>query len=796
MELPKDYDFKTVEQKWQQHWEKEKVYRFDRTVKKNVYSIDTPPPTVSGNMHLGHAFSYAQGDFIARFQRMLGNNVFYPFGTDDNGLPTERLVEKLKKVSSNRMPRHEFIKLCHATIEEIKEDFIKDWKAIGMSADFSKAYSTIDPHCIKTSQLSFIDLYKKGRIYQQDYPTMWCTLCRTAIAQAEVDDPEFDSHFNDIVFHVGEREVVIATTRPELIPACVALMFHPNDERYKKLKGKFAKVPLFGYEVPILVDEKVDPTKGTGIVMCCTFGDQTDVEWWNKHKLQLRSVLTNNGRLNDLAMQFKDMPLREARKAILEELRSKNLLLLQKPIKHFVKVHERCSTEIEFLKTRQWFIKVLDKKKELLDAGNHLVWYPSYMKTRYVHWVENLQWDWCISRQRHFGVPFPLWSCKKCSMVLLASKEQLPIDPLQEKPSKACQCGSKEFQGELDVMDTWATSSLTPQIALDWINDEKFFEQHSPMSIRLQAHDIIRTWAFYTITKAVYHSQKVPWKHIAISGHALDPHGKKMSKSKGNVIDPRKVLQQYGADALRFWAANAKLGEDVPFQEKELVAGKRMATKLWNASKFCLLQLQGYAGDKPRTYAPMDKWILSKLQHLVEECTGTFTQYEYSRTKAATEHFFWHVFCDHYLELVKDRLYAKEKYAKDEVVSAQYTLHAVLKTVLKLIAPIMPHITEEIYSIAFAKEEKKESIHFAAWPVADKHLLDKKAEELGESAVQAIALGRKWKSDKGMSLGAEVSTVTIESPVDLTPVLRDIKGVLRAKDVEWKKGEEVCVKIK
>ncbi|MBI5391847.1 valine--tRNA ligase, partial [Candidatus Woesearchaeota archaeon] len=648
--MEKTYDCKIAEPRIQLLWEKEKIFVFAPREGEEVYSIDTPPPTVSGKMHIGHAFSYSQQDFIARYQRMQGKNVFYPFGTDDNGLPTERLIEKLKNVKSTKMDRSAFVGLCNKTLTEIKPAFVADWKRIGMSCDFSSTYSTIDPHCIQTSQLSFLDLYKKNKVYRHAAPTMWCVQCQTAIAQADLEDKEKDSTFNDILFSLGDgKTITIATTRPELLAACVCLHVHPDDPRYKTLIGKEAIVPLFHQKIPIFADASVDREKGSGVLMICSYGDKFDVEAVKKRNLTPRTVFTLDGKLNSLAGAYAGLTITEARKTILADLEKEKLLPAKKPIKHTVNVHERCGTEIEFLSSFQWFVKVLDVKQELITLGGKISWHPSPMFLRYKHWIEGLQWDWCISRQRHFGVPFPVWYCSKCGEIHVADAEMVkkkPVDPLVDTLRKKCTCGSTTFIGERDVMDTWATSSVTPEIVLNWISNKKFgyktsFQLH-PMSLRPQAHDIIRTWAFYTIVKSYFHFQEFPWKDIVISGHVLDAKGEAMHKSKGNVIDPAVVLEKYSADALRYAAASTKLGEDVRYLEKDLVTGQKTVTKLWNAAQFSLIHLEGFGPTMfTGNLEAMDAWIFTKLDHTIATAKQSFDDYEYSKAKAAIDYFFW-----------------------------------------------------------------------------------------------------------------------------------------------------------
>ncbi len=782
MDKPKTYNSQEAEKRWQQRWEKEKIYAFTPG-KKKVYSIDTPPPTLSGAMHIGHAFSYSQGDFIARYHRMQGESVLYPFGTDDNGLPTERMVEKLKNVKGVKMDRAAFVQLCSKTVAELTPSFVQPWKAMGISCDFHHVYSTIDKHSRYISQYSFVDLYHKGNIYAEESPVAWCTTCKTAIAQAEFENVDQSSTFNDIVFKVGSKDVIISTTRPELLPACVALMMHPNHKQYTDLKNKFATVPLFGYEVPVLADEKVDPTKGTGVVMCCTFGDKTDIEWWRKYKLPLRVLFDDHGKLNDLAGKYKGLQLKEARKAMLADLREQKAFLQQKPIQHAVNVHERCGTEVEFLKKRQWYIRVLDRKEDLIAAADKITWTPEFMKHRYVHWVENLAWDWCISRQRFYGVPIPVWSCKQCNSIILPDEKDLPLDPLETQPKKACSCGSKAFIPEQDVLDTWATSSLTPQIVLDWPKNKQFTKSY-PMTLRLQASEIIRTWAFYTLVKGLLHHKTISWTHIVLSGLIMDPQGQKMSKSKGNVLDPIVLLQKFSADAIRYWAAGGKVGEDIAFQEKEIINGQKTVTKLWNATQFVTSHLEDKPTKKP-TLELMDQWLLTKLQQLIQNCTASFDDCAYWTAKSSTDQFFWHTFCDDYLEIVKDRLYNPDKRGKAARASAQYTLHTALLTLLKLFAPLMPYITEELYMYLFSKEEKTKSIHVSAWPIVDKKLISEETLALGDRFVQILSEARQFKSKQQVSLKAEIIlTLEKEDYTLLKPVFADLKATCQAREIK------------
>jgi valyl-tRNA synthetase len=648
-----------------------------------------------------------------------------------------------------------------------------------------------------------LNLYKKGLIYQEESPVSWCPKCQTAIAQAEFENVDMTSHFSDIVFKHGGEDLVISTTRPELIPACVALAVHPDDERYKKFHGKFAGVPLFDYDVPIIVDSSVAVDKGTGLMMVCTFGDKEDVEKWYKHKLPLKVVITPDGKMNDKAGKYEGLSLHDARKEILKDLELGGMLLNQKDISHAVNVHDKCGTEIEILKTKQWFVNILKHKEELIEAADKITWYPEHMKTRYIHWVENLNWDWCISRQRHYGVPIPVWYKGKegeNKEIIVADESKLPIDPLQDE--------IKGAEPETDVFDTWMTSSLTPQIALDRVGD-KGWKNNFPMNLRPQAHDIIRTWAFYTITKAIYEDNDVPWKDIVISGHALDPKGKKMSKSKGNVVDPLKVMDQFGSDALRFWAAGSKLGEDLPYQEKDLVTGKKMVTKLWNASKFCLMHLSEFEVDSTPELLIMDRWLLAKLHRMIKSCTEDFDRYEYSKTKAETEKFFWNTFCDNYLEIAKDRLYKSDKVGQHATDSARYTLYHSLLAQLKLIAPIMPHITEEIFQMYYAEKMKGYSdggkksfvsIHNTSWPEWKESMFDPEAEKVGDTAVEIVGMVRRDKSEKNLSLKTPIKELFVRVDKELihglSHALEDLMATTKAEEIIFEDGKEGELELK
>ena len=603
------------------------------------------------------------------------------------------------------------------------------------------------------------------------------------MAQVELEDKEFESEFVHVKFALKDGgEIIIATTRPELLSSCVSIFVNGQDEKNKELIGEKVIVPVFGQEVEIIADHRVDPEKGTGIVMCCTFGDQTDIEWYKAHKLPIKLSIDETGKMTEIAGEYAGLKIKDARKKIKEKLKEEGLIVKREKITHTVNVHERCGTEIEFYVSKQWFIKYLDLKEKFLEAANNIQWKPEYMKIRYDNWVNGLQWDWSISRQRYYGVPFPVWYCKECGEPYVATEEELPVDPLVDKPKNACKCGHNEFEPERDIMDTWATSSMTPEINAKWGEQENLMEKIFPMDLRPQAHDIITFWAFNTIAKSVMHFDTIPFKTIMISGHGLDPKGKKMSKSNGNVIDPIVMMDKYSADALRWWASSAKLGDDLPFQEKDLSTGYKIANKLWNASKFAKMHLENVPKEKPELNI-IDSWLLSRLNSLAKECTERFEVCEYGRAKNKTEVFFWNEFCDNYLEMIKYRLYDGDD------PSAKWTLHRSLLTILRLFTPIIPHVTEEIYQNVFRGREDPISINNSGWPEYDESFHDEESEKCGELAKTLIAALRQWKQQNKMALNSELEYVMFdadqESKSRIEKIEEDLKGTMKIKNIEY-----------
>ena len=811
-ELPARYEHGSIEKKWQHVWDESEVYKWDSSAdRENTFSVDTPPPTVSGSLHVGHVFSYTQTDVLARYQRMCGKSVFYPMGWDDNGLPTERRVQNVfgitcdptlayeptwnpeKRVKDGPLvpvSRRNFIDACRILTAEDEQAFESMWRQLGLSVDWSLQYATIDRHCQRVSQYSFLEMAKKGFVYQVESPTMWDVDFRTAVAQAEVEDRPRPGAYHHVQFHVEHGgDFTIATTRPELLPACIAVVAHPDDARYKDLFGKFAITPLFGARVPIMASTHADPEKGSGILMVCTFGDAADVTWWKQQSLPIKQVIGANGRM--LPVDFAQTPfesvdaeaaakwyapleglrVKQAQTKIAELLAESGAMMQPlEIIEHPVKFYEKGDSPLEFMKTRQWFVRILEHKEALVKQGDKIEWHPPFMKARYQNWVEGLNQDWCISRQRFFGVSFPVWYPMDAlgnpdyAKPIFAREEQLPVDPMSDVPdgfSEDKRGKPNGFMGDPDVMDTWATSSLTPQIASQWPNNDRHAKIF-PMDIRPQSHEIIRTWAFYTITKAWMHHQEIPWKHVVISGWVLDPDRKKMSKSKGNVVTPNALLDQYSSDAVRYWATRARLGVDTAFEETIFQMGQKLATKLFNASKFVMLQLGDTHPTVEQITQPVDVAYLQKLRELVIKATRAFETLDYAACLELSESGFWY-FCDQYIELVKVRAYRET----DEVkrMSALATLQEALRLFLRLFAPFLPYVTEEIWSWRFSDGG---SIHRANWPSVSEWsgVSSDVLPLVMDSAALVMGEIRGAKSEHKQSLKYPVQKLTISGSQD------------------------------
>jgi valyl-tRNA synthetase len=817
------YDAEAVEEKWQERWLDDETYAYQGSEVDDpdtAFAIDTPPPTVSGNLHWGHVYGTILQDIVARFTRMQGEEVFYPFGYDDNGIASERLTESELGIRHQEFSRREFQQKCREVCAQYEDEFTENLQSFGFSIDWNNTYRTIEPRVQRVSQLSFIDLYEQGKEYRKRAPAIWCPECETAISQVETEDDEQHSHFHDIAFDVvdtdsaGQDDFTISTTRPELLPACVAVFVHPDDDENQNLVGEEARIPLFDHEVPIIDDERVDMETGSGIVMSCTFGDQTDIEWYQAHDLDLRVAIDESGHLTDVAGEYEGMSSADAREAIVSDLEDDGSLLDRWEITHTVNVHERCGTGVEFLVADQWYVEMLDSTDEYLEAGREMDWYPEKMFSRYKHWIEGLQWDWCISRQRSSGIPFPVWYCTECDEAIMAEKADLPVDPLSDDPPvDACpECGHDEFVPEDDVFDTWATSSLTPLInaGWDWDDDAGEFTMENPelfpMDVRPQGHDIISFWLFHTVVKCYEHTGEVPFDSVMINGMVLDEDRKKMSKSVGNVVSPETVREQFPVDAARFWAAGSSIGDDLPYQEKGLRAGEKLLQKLWNASKLVDSLTPETAPDIDESdLSALDRWLLAELDEEAAFVQEKLENREFSKARDSLRSFFWGTFCDDYLEIAKERVRedddvggsdapaGRSEASASDAASAKYTLLVAHQRFLKLFAPVLSHISEEIWQELYAGSEAPraseasgeaassefESIHRTAWPEPTGIDAD---HEAGETAMAVVGALRRYKSERQLPLNAELDTVSVYGGVD--GFERDIRNVMHVGTVE------------
>ncbi len=835
MPVPEKPALEGLEHRLAERWEREGTYRFDRTKsRQQIYSIDTPPPTVSGSLHVGHVFSYTHTDFIARFQRMRGKEVFYPMGWDDNGLPTERRVQNYFGVRCDpslpydpsftppekpekqpiSVSRPNFIELRTKLTVADEKGFEDLWRYLGLSVDWSMTYATIGRDAQRVSQMMFLRLLKKQLAYQLEAPTLWDVDFRTAVAQAELEDREQPGAYHKIHFYRDQGQpIAIETTRPELIPACVALVAHPDDERYKPLFGTNVITPLFGATVPVKAHALADPEKGSGIAMICTFGDTTDVTWWRELRLPVRAIVQANGTLGPVTWgqpgwestdaaraqaaydQLAGLSAKKAQAKIVELLRQGGDLQGDpKPITHSVKFYEKGDRPLEIVTSRQWFIKTMDHREAFISRGREVSWHPEYMRARYENWVNGLNGDWCISRQRFFGVPFPVWYPIRAdgsidhANVIVPAESRLPLDPSTDLPDgyTADQRGKPGgFVGDPDVMDTWATSSVSPQLVTKWESDPDVFARTFPTDLRPQAHDIIRTWLFSSVVRAHFENNSVPWTNAAISGWVLDPDRKKMSKSKGNVVTPLGLLQEHGSDGVRYWAARGGPGVDTAFDPGQMKIGRKLAMKVLNVSKFVL------AGEQPAgpVTEPLDRGMLQNLAVVVDEATAELENYEYAKALAKVESFFWD-FCDNYVEAAKSRRYGD--FGAAPAASASTAMRLALSVLLRLLAPYLAFACEEVWSWT-----NDGSIHRARWPARDELISVSGVDEASAKAVvhitDALNAIRKGKTDQKVSVGTPVRQVIYQAAEDaiacLAVVERDLKAASRTDELMLKVGE-------
>ncbi len=800
MSIPKNYEHEYVESKWLTMWNAD-MYRYRGKPDADSFIIDTPPPYPTGNFHLGNALNWCYIDFVARYKRMKGFDVMFPQGWDCHGLPTEVKVETTYNVTKNQIPRYEFRGLCESLTRENIALMKGTMQRLAFSIDWSQEFVTMDPTYFEKTQKSFVRMYRGDRIYKSDHPVNWCPRCETAIAFAEVNYDSRSTVLYYVIFKGGDAESVqIATTRPELLGACVAIAVNPNDERHERLIGKKIRTPLYDEEVPVIGDEAVDPAFGTGAVMICTFGDKQDVRWWKKHNLPLKKVIGKDGRVTD--SRNNGVSISEAKERIIGELLENKLVTKQERIEQNVGIHDRCETAIEILSENQWFVKI--DKDVILQRAAEIQWIPPYAFYRLKNWTESVEWDWCISRQRIFATPIPAWYCDECERVLVADEGWLPVDPTEEAPRSACACGSSSFTPEYDVLDTWMDSSISALNVAGW--PDAAYREHFPTQLRPQGHDIIRTWAFYSILRSDALAGSKPWECVVVNGMVLGEDSQKMSKSLGNIIAPESLIEQYGTDAVRQWAAiGGSVGSDVAYNTKDLTASSRFLTKLWNVFRFAMIHLN--QGVEPVIYGPKNSteiWLIYELAGLVKSVTSSLDHFSFDEALKDIRSFVWNSLADHYVEAAKGRLYERDRYS----VAA---LHLALDTIAKLLAPFCPFFAEELFSRI---NPGAESVHVQAWPEFNIKLQEsiagepevtfsaasesiviaasasavREARHKGELIKEIISSVRRWKSEQRIALNSRIEGVYIYTDCDLADGAPDIDNALNA-DITYKRGK-------
>ncbi|HID74160.1 MAG TPA: valine--tRNA ligase, partial [Thermoplasmata archaeon] len=772
-------------------WEREEIYRFDPERLDDVYSIDNPPRYASGSLHIGHATHYTHIDFAARYHRMRGQNVFFPLCFDVNGIPIEERVERKYGITRRDVDRHEFNRLCEEFAEENIGEMTRQFKILGESMDPSIYYQTNAEYYRRLTQISFIRLYHQGLVYKGERPINWCPRCMTAMADAEVEYRTRTAVLNYIHFALEDGfPLVIATTRPELLATCQLIVINPEDERAPRLVGKKVKVPYYGHEVEIVADENVDPDFGTGVVMICSIGDRDDLEWITKYDLEFNIAIDEAGHMTSITGEFEGMEVSRARLLMVERLKDMGLIERTEEIEQSVGTCWRCHHPMEFIVKPQWFLRTLDFKEAVLQAADEMAWFPEFMKIRLRDWVDSLEWDWVISRQRYFATPIPLWECASCGEVVVAREVECYVDPTVDPPpvERCPKCGG-ELVGCEDVFDTWMDSSISPLYNTFWERDPALFERLYPMTLRPQAHDIVRTWAFYTILRGKLLTGRRPFDEIMMDGFILSEDGTPMHASKGNVIDPLEIIEKHGADPLRFYAATCALGEDNNFRSKDVTRGVRLCRKIYNVNQFIGNALRGArsAPERPRQLRPVDHWILQEYDRVVEEVTAACDGYRFDTAMRTAEYFIWHILADHYLELVKFRL--REGVWSDP---ARYTLYWVGLGATKLIAPFLPHIAEECYHLHYRELEGAKSIHVSSWPVPVGH--DPSEAEKGRAIMQAVTAIRRWKSSNGVPLNAPMERVGVVSSVDLSGCSGDISGPTWVRDMLFPAEKDIYLR--
>jgi len=791
--LPKKIDFLEVEEKWQRRWEEEGIHRYDwGDTSRPVYSVDTPPPYPSGDFHMGNVLNWTYFDIRARYKRMRGYNVLFPQGWDCHGLPTEVAVEKAKKVRKSEVPPDVFRRMCEEWIEQYIAKMKTAVQRLGISIDWTTEYRTMEPQYLRKVQLSFLILYEKDMIYKGEHPINWCPRCETAIADAEVEHDHKQGKIYTIPFQVPGGELLIATTRPIYLPACVALGVHPGDKRYKKLIGKKATVPVSGQEVPIIGNDEVDPTFGTGAMMICTYGDKADVVAVARFNLPVVNLIDGKGVLLPVAGKYAGMRIQDGQKAMVKDMRDAGLIREEKNLDQEVGLCWRCDTPIEVVNARQWFMRTISLTEKVVETARRITWYPDWMRQRLIDWATGLDWDWVLSRQRVFATPVPAWYCKNCGKIRLAKPEELPVDPKVTAIHDACECGSTEYAPDTDVMDTWFDSSLTCAIHAGWPDNPNWRRQF-PASVHPSGQDIIRTWAYYLMVRHLALFDETPFDSVLINGMVLGADGRKMSKSLGNFVSTPEVFGKYGCDAPRQWAAaGGSTGTDIPFRWEDVEYGWRFMRKLWNACRFASMRLEDYDTSADAEPQLLDRWITSRLQRTIKKATEAMESCDFMNATEAARNFIWHTFCDDYLEAAKTRLYE----GGPGKAAAQSTLYATVGPMLKLMAPITPHLAEEIWRTMYDPDK---SINVSTWPTYDEGIVDEEAEKVGDMVIAAISEIRREKNRAGVSLNAPLRRVEIRAPGEQLRLLRlgerDIVDTLKIEELVLAEGAGDGLKV-
>ncbi len=767
------YDHTSAEPRWQQKWKEWNIYRFDPSSKDEIYSIDNPPRYTSGALHLGHATGYPMLDFAARYRRMRGYNIFFPLCFDTNGMPVETATEKKHGITKFNTDRKTYLRLCSEYANQFIDTMTIQFEMLGMSLDPSIYYQTDAPEYRRITQITFLRMLDRGLAYRGTFPVNWCVHCNTSLADAEVEREErkAELYYVDFVLK-GGGHVTIATTRPELIGACQAVLFREDDRRHAGLNGQKAVLPVYGKEVPLLADDRVDAAFGTGAVMVCSYGDKEDADWILKHKLPVSIIIDDIGKMNAQAGFLAGKNTADARVAMVDALSKKGVLRKSETFDHSVGVCWRCATPVEIIETKQWFLKSVDFKKEIMEKAAEIRWFPEFMKQRLKDWTESLTWDWVISRQRLFATPLPVWECTGCGHIVPAVESQCYIDPLETSPPGPCpKCGS-ELKGSTDVFDTWMDSSVSVLYNTFWERNEKLFSRLFPMSLRGQAHEIIRTWAYYTILRSHLLLDEIPWNDIMITGFIMAPDRTPMHTHLGNMIDPVPIIKKYGADALRYFAATCSLGTDQAFREKDVVHGQRLCNKVWNIARFCA-SFDVKDKDMPRYFGSVDSWILSLYSAAVRDATAFMESYEFDRAMRVIEQFAWHDFADDYIEMVKQR-------AKEGDHASVWILRTIAMGVVRMLAPLLPHITEAVYQEFFRAGEK--SIHVCRWPEPLQQ--DIVVTGAGRTAVDIVHAVRDWRAKKSYN-GPIAQILMMQCTDELKAAAVDIAGACRAAEVRF-----------